>query len=127
MAETNLDQAERLITIMNEVNERFDAYTRTVRSEITRAIFRGDRVEAAMLDGALKSARKDVTTMERNLARVLLSSEVVDQLVGELEGVAGEADQLLADLAAHGKTLDRIKLGADIIAKAVKTVAKFVV
>ena len=127
MNDTNLIEAQRLIEITNQVNERFDAYSRMVRSEITLARLMQDEVKVSMLAGALKSARNNVIKMENQLAKVLLSTAVVDDLVGELSGVSDEADGLLDDMERLGKTLDRIKQGADIIVKTVKVVAKFVV
>jgi predicted transcriptional regulator len=96
-----------------------------VRSEITLARFMRDEVRVSMLEGALKSARSNVIKMEKQLAKVLLSTAVVDDLVGELNGVSDEADELLDEMENLGKTFDRIKMGADIIVKTVKVVAKF--
>ena len=127
MNDTNLIEAQRLIEITNQVNERFDAYSRMVRSEITLARLMQDEVKVSMLEGALKSARNNVIKMEKQLAKVLLSTAVVDDLVGELRGVSDEADELLDEMENLGKTFDRIKMGADIIVKTVKVVAKFVV
>ena len=127
MNDTNLIEAQRLIEITNQVNERFDAYSRMVRSEITLARFLQDEVKVSMREGALKSARNNVIKMENQLAKVLLSTAVVDDLVGELSGVSDEADELLDEMENLGKTFDRIKMGADIIVKTVKVVAKFVV
>ena len=127
MNDTNLIEAQRLIEITNQVNERFDAYSRMVRSEITLARLMQDEVKVSMLEGALKSARNNVIKMEKQLAKVLLSTAVVDDLVGELSGVSDEADELLDEMENLGKTFDRIKMGADIIVKTVKVVAKFVV
>ncbi len=127
MNDTNLIEAQRLIEITNQVNERFDAYSRMVRSEITLARLMQDEVKVSMLEGALKSARNNVIKMEKQLAKVLLSTAVVDDLVGELNGVSDEADKLLDEMENLGKTFDRIKMGADIIVKTVKVVAKFVV
>ncbi len=127
MNDTNLIEAQRLIEITNQVNERFDAYSRMVRSEITLARLMQDEVKVSMLEGALKSARNNVIKMEKQLAKVLLSTAVVDDLVGELNGVSDEADELLDEMENLGKTFDRIKMGADIIVKTVKVVAKFVV
>ncbi len=127
MNDTNLIEAQRLIEITNQVNERFDAYSRMVRSEITLARLMQDEVKVSMLEGALKSARNNVIKMEKQLAKVLLSTAVVDDLVGELNSVSDEADELLDEMENLGKTFDRIKMGADIIVKTVKVVAKFVV
>ena len=127
MNDTDLIEAQRLIEITNQVNERFDAYSRMVRSEITLARLMQDEVKVSMLEGALKSARNNVIKMEKQLAKVLLSTAVVDDLVGELNSVSDEADELLDEMENLGKTFDRIKMGADIIVKTVKVVAKFVV
>lgn len=123
----SIEDAQRIVAATQAAQERFDAYSRQVRAEITMALFQGNEARAAMLEGALKQAARDVNKMERMLQRVLLSNAVVDDVVGGLEGVAAEADALLEEMERLGRTLDRIAKGAEIITKALQTLARFVV
>lgn len=122
-AENPVAEVNRLLSITQEANKIFDAYARAVRAEILKARLARDLVSVAMLEAALKSARNDVDKMERQLGRALLSSELVDRIEGELTGKAKEANDLIQEMEAFGRTLERVRQGAEIAAAALRTVS----
>jgi len=119
-------EIERLLAITRKAYEIFDEYARVVRQEILLARLQRDQSKVVMLEAALKSARGDVDKMERQLGKKLLSTSVVDSLESALGQKGQEAQALLKEMEALGKTLDRIKQGADLAAQALQTVMTLV-
>lgn len=119
------ERAHQIIEINREANERFDEFARILIAEIQLADFNGDETRADALAGIQKNATKNIRKLNTDVRKVIKSTAVVEDVVSGLRGVAEEADEELKKLKSFGESLDKIKQGADIIVRAVQTVAKF--
>lgn len=126
MADDTTKNAQRLVEVNREIQDKFAAYVRVVRDDILMSRFMGNEARAVMLEAGLKSARRDIEKMEQKLAKVLLSNAVVDALVGELQQVSAEADKLLKEMENLKKAFERMEQVANVISKALGIVTKFI-
>lgn len=120
-------KAERALKAQQAAQERFAEFVKITRRQITRArMIEDNEAKATMLESALKLARHDMEALELELGELFLSKKVTDDLVGALEQIADEADGLIKEMEELANILDKVEKGAQLISKALKTIANFV-
>lgn len=118
-------KAERAIEAQREAQALFSRFVAQVRRQITQArMIEGNEPKAAMLEGALNVARRDMEDLELELGALLLSEEVSEDIIERLNEASAEADELLEDMKDFSDFLAKVEKGANLITNVLKTVAK---
>lgn len=118
-------KAERAIEAQREAQALFSRFVAQVRRQITQArMIEGNEPKAAMLEGALNVARRDMEDLELELGALLLSEEVSEDIIERLNDASAEADELLEDMKDFSDFLAKVEKGANLITNVLKTVAK---
>lgn len=118
-------KAERAIEAQRDAQALFSRFVAQVRRQITQArMIEGNEPKAAMLEGALNVARRDMEDLELELGALLLSEEVSEDIIERLNEASAEADELLEDMKDFSDFLAKVEKGANLITNVLKTVAK---
>lgn len=118
-------KAQRALEAQQEAQELFSRFVAQVRRKITQArMIEGNEPKAAMLEGALNVARRDMEDLELELGELLLSESVSEEIIDQLKHASEEADALLEEMKEFSEFLAKVEKGANLISSVLKTVAR---
>lgn len=118
-------KAEKAIEAQRKAQELFGRFVVAIRRQITQArMIEGNEPKAAMLEGALSVARRDMEDLELELGALLLSKNVTEAIISDLTDAAEQADELLKEMEDLSDFLGKVEKGARLIGSVLKTVAK---
>lgn len=112
----------KLVKITNSIDFHFSQYSRMVRKEKLLAWKQGDTGRYDRLDKALKESRKHVNEVLDILEDRMLSTEIVNELVSNLDTQTARARKILEDMRKLTDKLKKIEEGAKMALEILTTV-----
>jgi len=116
----------KLVTIINSIDLYFSQYSRAVRKEKLLAWKRGETERHDRLDKALKESRKYVNETLDIVEDRMLETDVINELVSNLDKQTTRARKILEDMRKLVDNLKKIEEGAKMALEILTTVKKLI-